>query len=491
MSWRTRRRQASSAGGRRGRRSWSRGPADDSDGSSSIDGGRSTRGRQPRPRVGFFPTRPTLRPSDASSSSVSPAGRPGGRPAIALVVHVSPAPRPRSPARRRPARRGRRRADAPFHETCPDFVNAARVVRFPPARGAPGAFVDAQRRLLRGRRHAALCRGVAGARLGVHTRQVPVVGETARRPFPSKRLAGPAARRAPSGARSTRLVPRGPARAAAAARRARAPAGGKKEDARARARAQEGDHRPLRHGHKPHEFQNRSGSFHHFFRAPRSRPEVHLRNGRDFAADRRGAAASVDRETRRHGACCFFSHAVETGCSDAASPTTGDDAASRPRSPVENAPDADAAAAFAVDGPPRRRRFSRETTRTRASRRNLSRAVSRRPKLAGGVLEATAAATGAAFAPRARPSQRRRRRAMSPEPADRRDAAVRAPPPAQRTGSGCARAALHPDAARAQRRGRVPPRSSAELVAFAAARGVRPGVGPRSGGASRETSNWR
>ena len=317
---------------------WSRGPADDSDGSSSIDEGPFDE------RPSSVSASDSSDASDASSSdsrsssSSLPPDDPAARLAIALVVHVVPGV-PRlavgPPASARVAGGGWRGDARRFHETCPEFISVA-VVEVPRRGGAPGAFVaDAD---------AASSADVADAvasvaaslarRLGVHAVVVPVA-EDAPTPFLAAALAKLGAhavlrRPADDPGFVLRLTEGGAWDGAACGAHARA-----RRDHRRRAR------RFAEIGGIVAEADAGGSAF---------ASEVRLREWtRDFAWPIAASSRpSIERHDDTGRVASFRTPRVEMF--DAASPTTGDDDAAVRASPNKNAPDPDAAAAFAVDG---------------------------------------------------------------------------------------------------------------------------------------------
>ena len=166
---------------------WSRGPADDSERSSSIDEGPFDE----TPSSSVSASDSSSDASDDSGSSL-PSDDPAARLAVALVVHVVPGV-PRlavgPPASARGGAGGWRGDARRFHETCPDFVTAA-VVEVPRRGGAPGAFVADANAASSADVADAIASVVASlsSRLGVHAVVVPVA-EDAPTPFLAAALA--------------------------------------------------------------------------------------------------------------------------------------------------------------------------------------------------------------------------------------------------------------------------------------------------------------
>jgi len=328
---------------------WSRGPADDSDGSSSID--ERPFDETPSSSVSASDSSDASDASDssdASSGSSLPPDDPAARLAVALVVHVVPGV-PRlavgPPASARVARGGWRGDARRFHETCPDFVTAA-VVEVPRRGGAPGAFVaDA---------NAASSADVADAvasvvaslsrRLGVHAVVVPVA-EDAPTPFLAAALAKLGAhavlrRPADDPGFVLRLTEGGAWDGAACGAHARA-----RRDHRRRAR------RFAEIGGTVAEASHADGSA--------FASEVRLRDWtftRDFFAEafsRKPIAASSRPSIETHDTENDDPRCRDVDeMSDAASLMTGDDPRYDASVRADARADADAAAAFATDGSP-------------------------------------------------------------------------------------------------------------------------------------------
>ena len=166
---------------------WSRGPADDSERSSSIDEGPFDE----TPSSSVSASDSSSDASDDSGSSL-PSDDPAARLAVALVVHVVPGVSRLAvgpPASARGGAGGWRGDARRFYETCPDFVTAA-VVEVPRRGGAPGAFVADANAASSADVADAIASVVASlsSRLGVHAVVVPVA-EDAPTPFLAAALA--------------------------------------------------------------------------------------------------------------------------------------------------------------------------------------------------------------------------------------------------------------------------------------------------------------